>query len=496
MARRKRIVLVAPCKEGQVWRGRRSHFVWPPYNLACVAAETPPEIDVEIRDEAIEPLDFDDLARADLVGVTALTANAVRAYEIVDAMRERGTPTIMGGIHASFMPQEAVTHADSVCIGEAEGVWPSICDDVAHGRRLRKYYKNPALPSLDTLKPPRRDLLRREAYGVPFTTMATRGCVYSCSFCSTTRFMGGKFRVRPVADVIRDIETHATGRYFVFLDDLLHANKKYIRELLTALIPLKKKWVAQTTINTADDPEILELTREAGGMGCLLGIESLSPENIQDVKKGIPNKVELTAERVQRFHAAGIFVQGSFIFGLDGDREDVFDRTVQFALDAKLGAANFAVLTPLPGTEVYTRLHAEGRITSYDWSRYDKLNVVFQPKGLSPEALQQGVIDAYRRVYSWRGIATRLLPRLFSANGLILAGYNLAYRRGVRKGWGVGGERAGLAWRAPFEQGPEPFAPSTATPAPALSEIAAATTPPAWDPVPTTDPVPAELLEA
>lgn len=498
----KRIVLVAPCKEGQVWKGRKSHFVWPPYNLACVAADTPEGVHIEIHDEAIKPLDMDDLASADLVGVTSLTANAVRAYAIVDELRARGTATILGGIHASFMPHEAVEHADSVCIGESEGVWEEICEDVKAGRTLKKYYKAPTLTNLQQLKPPRRDLLDTARYGIPFTTMATRGCVYNCSFCSTTRFMGGKFRTRPVEEVVREIEQHATNKPFIFLDDLLHAHKKYIRELLTAMIPLKKRWVAQTTINTADDPELLALTREAGGLGCLLGIESLNEANILDVKKGISNKVEKTAERIEVFHNAGLFVQGSFIFGLDGDTPDVFDQTVQFALQTKMGAANFAVLTPLPGTDVYTRLHEAGRITSYDWDKYDKLNVVYQPKGLTPAELQQGVIDAYRKVYSLKGIATRLWPRLNTLNGWFLTGYNLSYRRGIIKGWGVGGERAGMALRAPFERGPEaypqqpaPIGSGAAAPGP-INEIAPPTLPPKFDPVPTTSPVPAELLEA
>ncbi len=477
--------------------GRKSHFVWPPYNLACVAANTPEGIDIEIHDEAMKPLDMDDIAKADLVGVTALTANARRAHEIVDALRERGTQTILGGIHASFMPHEALEHADSVCIGESEGVWPQICEDVKAGRKLRKYYKAPTLTNLQALHPPRRDLLGSQGYGVPFTTMATRGCVYSCSFCSTTRFMGGKFRTRPIDEVIREIDEHAGSKPFIFLDDLFHAHRKYVRELLTAMIPLKKRWVCQTSINTADDPALLELTREAGGLACLLGIESLNAETLLDVKKGISNVVAQTATRIAAFHRAGLEVQGSFIFGLDGDISSVFDETVQFVFETKMGAANFAVLTPLPGTEVYTRLHHEGRITSYDWDKYDKLNVVYKPKGLTPTELQQGVMDSYRKVYSLKGIASRLWPRLNTINGWLLAGYNLSYRRGIRKGWGVGGERAGLALRAPFERGPDPFPqqPEPIGRAP-MSEVADATVPPKFDPVPTTSPVPSELIEA
>lgn len=483
MTRRKRIILVAPCKEGQVWRGQKSHFVWPPYNLACVAACAPDTVEMVIRDEAIEPLDFDELAAADLVGVTSLTANAPQAYGIADRLRARGTKVILGGIHASFMPQEAIRHADSVCIGEAEGIFEQVCDDLVHERPLRRYYKAPRLALLDTLRPPRRDLLRSEAYGVPFTIMATRGCVYDCSFCSTTRFMGGKFRVRPVAEVAKEIAA-SPAPFFIFLDDLLHANKKYIRELLEAIAPLGKRWVAQTTINTAEDPELLRLTAKAGGAGCLLGIESLSPENIRDVKKGIPNKVELTADRIKVFHDAGLFVQGSFIFGLDGDTPDVFRRTVDFAFETKLEACNFAVLTPLPGTEVYTRLHAEGRITSYDWARYDKLNVVFEPRGMSAEVLQAGVVDAYREVYSLAGIWKRM--PWFKRNSLLLMLYNLAYRRGVTRGWGVGGERAGIAWRLPFKEAPEP------TMSMSIPKRGEGPPAPAFEPIPITAPAPAE----
>ncbi len=473
-----RISLVAPCKEGQVWKGQRSHFVWSPYALTVVAAHTPRDIEVGIRDEAVETLDMDELAAADLVGITSLTANAPRAYQIADELRRRGTKVVLGGIHASFMPQEASTHADSVLIGEAEGVWEQVCEDLKARRPLRRYYKANGFHSLENLPRPRRDLLRPKAYGVPFTIMASRGCVYDCSFCSTTRFMGNKFRVRPVKEVIAELEGWP-GKFFIFLDDLLHAHRKYIRELLTAMIPLKKNFIAQTTINTADDPELLKLTAKAGGLGCLLGIESLSPENIRDVRKGISNKVEKYTERIKAFHDAGLMVQGSFIFGLDGDTPDVFRRTVDFAYEARLEACNFAVLTPLPGTDVYTRMHREGRITTYDWSLYDKLNVVFKPRGLTPEQLQEGVIGAYREVYSLRGIWRRL-PLFRRATPAALL-YNLAYRRGVYRGWGVGGERAGIAWRVPFRaaplEGPEP--------------AAAAAGPPGFEPVAITDPVPA-----
>ncbi len=425
-----KILLVAPCKEGQRWKGRKkSRFLWPPAALTLLASATPPGVDVRIADEATGPLPDD--GDWDLAGITALTASAPRAYAVADAFREKGVPVILGGIHASFRPGEAAEHADAVFVGEADDGWKDVIEDVRSGRGLKPRYEAQGYPDLAGRPFPRRDLLAKNAYGVINTVMASRGCPHNCAFCSTTRFMGPKLRTRPVEEVAREIAS-LNGRIVIFTDDNLLAHKRWARDLMEAIRPLKKRWVAQCSVEAARHPELLDAAKRAGGMGLLLGFESLSPENLKDVKKGV-NKVEDYLDAVRAFHDAGLFVQGSFIFGLDADTPDMVDRTVDFVFQARLEGANFSVLTPLPGTEVFNRLEKEGRIRTFDWSLYDKLNVVFEPRGFTPEALQEAVKSAYRRVYSLRGIFKRV--PLLTRNGPLGWAYNLNYRRGVMRGW-------------------------------------------------------------
>jgi len=397
--------------------------------LMILACETPPGVEVVLCDEAVSPVPFNE--PWDLVGVSALTASATRAFEIADRFRSCGAPVILGGIHPSFRPEEALEHADSVFVGEADDGWKEVVEDVRNGRGLKPKYEAGGYPDLAGRPVPRRDLLVPGAYGVANTVMASRGCPHDCSFCSTTRFMGSRLRLRPpgeVADEIRSLR----GRILIFTDDNLLAHKAWASELMEAIRPLRKRWVAQCSIEAAKRSELLASVKRAGCMGVLIGFESLSPENLRDVRKGV-NNVDEYLEAVKAFHGRGLFVQGSFIFGLDADTPDSLRETVDFVFRARLEGANFSVLTPLPGTDVFKRFEKEGRITTRDWSLYDKLNVVYEPKGFDPEALQESVKAAYREVYSIRGIWKRV--PLVSRNGPLAWLYNLNYRRGVRKGW-------------------------------------------------------------
>ncbi|MHC4597498.1 MAG: B12-binding domain-containing radical SAM protein [Planctomycetota bacterium] len=425
-----RVLLVAPCREGQRWKGRRrSRFLWPPMALMILAAETPEGVEVVLTDEAVAPAPLD--RSWDLVGVSALTASATRAYAVADAFRELGVPVILGGIHPSFRPEEASEHADSVFVGEADDGWAGVVEDVRSGRGLAPRYEAKDHPDLTGRPYPRRDLLPRRAYGVSNTLMASRGCPHDCSFCSTTRFMGKRLRRRPVEAVAKEAGS-LPGRIMIFTDDNLFAHKGWALDLMEALRPLRKRWVAQCSVEAAKRADLLRGAKRAGCMGVLVGFESLSPENLEDVRKGV-NKVEAYVEAVRAFHEAGLFVQGSFIFGLDGDGPHTLEETLDFVFRARLEGANFSVLTPLPGTDVFSRFEAEGRIRTRDWSLYDKLNVVYEPKGFTAEALRETVKTAYRRVYSLGGIWRRV--PLLARNGPIAWLYNLNYRRGIARGW-------------------------------------------------------------
>jgi radical SAM superfamily enzyme YgiQ (UPF0313 family) len=397
--------------------------------LLILAAETPHGVEVEVCDDAVSPVPFDQ--DWDLVGVSTLTATAPRGYEIASRFRERGTPVILGGIHASFLPDEAARHADAVFVGEADARWKEVVEDVRSGRGLEPRYDAGGYPDLAGRPFPKRELLRPKAYGVTATVMASRGCPHDCSFCSTTKFMGPKLRLRPPGEVAEEIRG-LPGRILIFTDDNLLAHKAWAGELMEAVRPARKRWVAQCSIDAARRTALLESARRAGCMGVLIGFESLSPENLRDVRKGV-NRVEEYLDAVKAFHDAGLFVQGSFIFGLDGDTPDSIGETLDFVFQARLEAANFSVLTPLPGTDVFRRFEEEGRITTRDWSLYDKLNVVYTPRGFDPRSLQEAVKGAYRRVYSLGGIFRRV--PLLSRNGPLAWLYNLNYRRGVMKGW-------------------------------------------------------------
>jgi radical SAM superfamily enzyme YgiQ (UPF0313 family) len=397
--------------------------------LMILAAETPEGVEVVLADEATGPIPFD--GGFDLVGISSLTASATRAFAVADRFRKLGVPVILGGIHPSFRPEEALEHADSVFVGEADDGWAEVVEDVRSGRGLEGRYEPGENPDLAGRPFPRRDLLPRKAYGVPNTIMASRGCPHDCAFCSTTKFMGKKLRRRPVEDVGREAAS-LDGRILIFTDDNLLAHRRWSLDLMEAIAPARKRWVAQCSIDASKRGEILVAAKKAGCMGVLIGFESLSPENLNDVRKGV-NRVEQYLEAVRAFHDAGLFVQGSFIFGLDGDGENTLEETLDFVFRARLEGANFSVLTPLPGTDVFERLEAEGRIRTRDWSLYDKLNVVYEPRGYTPAQLQETVKTAYRRVYSLGGIWHRV--PLLSRNGPIAWLYNLNYRRGIVRGW-------------------------------------------------------------
>ena len=390
-----------------------------------VAALTPPEVEVSLTDENVRPIDFQ--KAPDLVGITALTATAQRAYDIADVFRARGVKVILGGIHPSFLPEEASQHADSVVIGEAEGVWPNLLEDF-RANKLQKVYRQPERPSLVGLPIPRRDLFDEGAYFVSHTLQTTRGCPYSCAFCSVTSFFGRSYRCRPVEEVLREIETLKDRRFIAFIDDNIVGNPRFAKELFRALVPYKIKWVAQASVTIAGDEELLRLAAASGCVDLLIGFESLSPANLASVGKRT-NVVEEYENIIRRVHSHGIAVHGFFIFGLDEDNEDVFKRTVRFAQKMRLETAGFDFLTPYPGTALRESLDKAGRIIARDWSRYG-YEVLFEPKLMSREMLLRGHTWAWREFYSlpsiWKrvGVARRNLAPLWAVN--------LAYRSHLR----------------------------------------------------------------
>jgi len=422
-----KLILPAPSPYwGNVLRPIRRKTLVPPLSLLTVAGLTPNDIEVSLTDENVEIMDYDE--EVDLVGISAFTLLAPRAYEIADAFRERGVTVVMGGIHASALPHEAIQHVDAVLIGEAEGIWPRLLSDHRAGT-LRQFYRNDELPNLQNLPLPRRDLIKRHAYVLPDTLQTTRGCPFRCKFCSVTHFFGHTYRFRPVADIVAEVET-LHGRHIFFVDDNIGANHARAKELFKALTPLGIKWASQCSITAADDDELLEWAARSGCVTLIIGFESVSSASLQEVGKSI-NKVEHYKAAIRKLHDHGIAVYGTFVHGFDHDDDSVFEKTLEFTEDAGLDFGSFMILTPYPSTPLYQELRNVNRITSENWGEYYVSNVVFEPKLMSAEALRAGNMQALRELYALGSIFKRL--RGFSGQLPLRIALNLLTRRRVRE---------------------------------------------------------------
>lgn len=373
-------------------------------SLTTIAALTPPEIEVAITDENVEEIDFDE--EVDLVGLTAMTMHALRAYEIADRFRARNIPVVMGGLHASSLPQEAKAHVDAVVIGEAEGVWRQLLADAQQGR-LQPFYQSKDFCSLKSQPHPRLDLLKKRHYWTVNCVQATRGCPFSCDFCSVAQFFGNTYRYRPVDEVIEEVKQLPPG-YFTFVDDNIMGRPEYAKELFQKLAPLKRRWTSQGSLTMAKDTQLLKLAAASGCYALFVGIESLTQDNLAAMNKSI-NNVARYEEAIRIIHDHGIMIVGSFIFGFDHDDDSVFERTVRFCEKNKIDLPIFFILTPVPGTRLYKKMEAEGRILHRDWSRYNGSNVVFKPKLISEETLFNGYSWAFQECYSYGSIARRIL---------------------------------------------------------------------------------------
>lgn len=384
-----KLELIVPATHENLGKPRKA--ILPPLGMAVIAALTSSDVEVSLTDENITPIDF--IKQVDLVGITSLTSISQRAYKIADAYRAMGKKVVLGGIHPSILPLEASQHADAIVIGEAEGIWPSVIADF-QANKLQKIYRQNVRPSLVDLPKPRRDLFDKKSYYFTNTLFTTRGCPYSCSFCTVTSFFGHTYRCRPVEEVIKEIKTLKRKKLFIFLDDNIVGSPAYAKELFRALIPFKIKWVGQCSVTIAKDDELLALAAASGCVDLFIGFESLSPSNLQLVGKKI-NIVDEYQTIIKKLHKVGIGVHGFFIFGLDGDDDGSFKRTVRFAQKARLESAQFDILTPYPGTAIFESLEKEGRILNKDWSQYGH-DLMFESRSLSRKILQEG------RTWAWR----------------------------------------------------------------------------------------------
>lgn len=404
-----KIALISP--KGPLYRHRGGIFKkslrYQPLTLTTLAALIPPDLqaDVAVYDEGIQ--DVPQTLDADLIGLTAITGTARRSYELAAHYRAQGKTVVLGGPHVTLVPEESVNHADAIVVGYAEDTWPELLRDFARGA-LKREYRQAHDFSLDRpdMPFPRRDLFDGKAFLTQAVFEATRACSHDCEFCVVPSAWGKRQFQKPVSHIIEDIRRVGQKR-ILFVDLNLVSDKAYARELFTALVPLKVRWFGLATVLIAHDPELMELMARSGCRGLLLGLESISSASLGDANKRFNASVDYKS-LIAHLHELGIALQGCFVFGLDHDDLDVFDSTIEFAIDNAIDLPRFAILTPFPGTPLHARLASEGRILTRDWEKYDGQHVVFQPKNMSTHELATGHERAWKGVYRYGAIARRL----------------------------------------------------------------------------------------
>ena len=384
----------------------RSSDAMPPLAMGILAARAP-GWEIAFYDEKVEPVPIVD---TDLVALSVETFTARRAYAIADAYRARGVPVVMGGYHPSFLPDEALQHADAVVIGDAEGVWERLLEDFEDNCINRYYSGGNDRPLTDYRLD--RSIYKGKSYAPVELVQWGRGCRFACDFCSIHSFYGASLRTRPLDGLLAEIGALPSGRLLFFVDDNLFGRRSELLALLEALTPLKRRWFCQISIDVARDEALLDRMAAAGCAGVLIGFESLDPASLAQMNKAWNSVSGSYARVVRALHQRGIAIYGTFVLGYDADTTETIERTLEFALESRLEIANFNPLTPMPGSALYARLLAEGRLLSPQWwldPEYRYGDAVFEPRGMRAHELADGVFEARRRFYRWTSIGRRVL---------------------------------------------------------------------------------------
>jgi len=446
---RKLLLLIDPYPEDNPYRmnDKEQRVIWfPKLSLPVIAAQTPKSWDVKIIDESrtiVRKALIDEVIQERgvenlFVGIsTQMTCYTPRAYEIADQFRARGVKVSLGGTHATYCSEEAKQHADTVLKFEADEIWQNVIEDFEKGT-LQPFYEMGSYPTLENYPHPSIDLLPQGCYMTNQCIQTTRGCHFDCEFCSVSPFNGKSSRRRPVEDVIAEIQRikewrrnelveqmvrgpmwHRIGTglriltgiedgtIFAFVDDLHNSNREYCKKLWTALKELNIKWGAQCTLFLGSEPEMVKLAAESGCVAMFVGLESINEDVLAEMNKPF-NQEKKYEDQIKCFHDHGIMVNPGIIFGSDADDESVFENTVEFLIKCRVELAYINISTPLPGTQLFERLKAEGRIFDWDWANYDGKRVVFYPKRMKPEVLQEGFFWANHQFFSLPSILTRM----------------------------------------------------------------------------------------
>ncbi|MGD0207145.1 MAG: radical SAM protein [Verrucomicrobiota bacterium] len=421
-----------------LWMRKGRLIRFPQLTMPLLAALTPGDVEIHHTDEIVSQVNFN--RAVDLVGITTTTCSAPHAYDVADEFRRRGVAVVLGGPHPTLLPHEAARHADSVLIGEAEGVWPTAIRDFQEGR-LKRFYRAAVPPSLAGLPWARRELIERRAYGRG-VLIATRSCPNACGYCMLPHFYHHYYRCRPSAEVIAEAAS-IQEKALIFWDDNIIGNIDYARELFRRLIPLRKRWTSQATFNIVDHDDLIHLAAASGCEALFIGLESISAASLRETGKAF-NKPQRYLDGIKKLHDAGIAVQTGLVFGFDNDDVTVFERTLAFLEQAGVDVASIGSLTPFPGTPIFRKLEEEGRILSYDWSKYNaRTDVVFRPRRMTPDHLQAGVEWVTKQFYSLSSISRRLLARSWTGlwwNIPRNLGYKIAFDKLGRRGYNPAGQ--------------------------------------------------------
>ena len=381
-----KILLISPVIDPDPKLKIPAGLIIPQLALRILEGLTPCEYKVKIVEEELDILNLEE--KCDLVGISCMTANAPRAYELAKEFKDRGKKVILGGVHPTILYEEAIQHADSVIVGEAENVWEQVLEDFKNGTLKKRYHSPPSL--IDKYIPQKYNKHKKFSFFDVIPVMTTRGCPYNCEFCCVSNLYGKKIRHVPVENVVRTIK-ESKRKYIIFLDDNIVGDVPYAKLLFKAIKSLKIKWVGQASIKFTNDKEFMKLAAESGCIALFFGIESISKVQLDKLNKSIKNMDKLE-EAIKRVQDVGIHFHASLIFGFDTDKKDVFQDVLNFLQKNKIATASFNILTPYPGTKMYEQFKSENRLLTTNWKYYDHATAVYRPKNMTPYELQEGVM--------------------------------------------------------------------------------------------------------
>jgi radical SAM superfamily enzyme YgiQ (UPF0313 family) len=418
-----KILLISPTVDAE--KRTNKGLMMPQLALYILEGLTPDNHEVNVIEEEVEDVDLEQ--SCDLIGISCMTANAPRAYVLCKEFKKRGKTVVMGGVHPTILPDEALQYADSVVIGEAEGVWELLLKDFENNT-LKRQYNNPK-PNLDRYVPKNYSKIIKKGLFSLLPIMTTRGCPYDCDFCCVTNLFGKKIRHIAIENVVRDIK-ESGAKKFMFLDDNIIGRPKYAKMLFKAIKPLNISWGGQASVSLlVKDNELMQLAADSGCKALFFGVESVSETQLKTMRKSF-NEIKHLEDAFKKIKKMGILIHASMVFGFDNDTKKIFNDTVQFLIKNKVSTVSFNVLTPYPGTRIYEKLKKENRLTTTDWKYYDHNTVVFKPKNMTPYELQLGKTNARKKFYSLFSILKRLSGNFY--NPLLYLATNYGHMKQVK----------------------------------------------------------------